>query len=360
MRDLGLYLHLPFCHARCGYCDFATFTGQEDKIEEYLGALEKEMAFYSHESIQTLFIGGGTPTVLNPDQISRLLESLKSHFGFSKLSEATVEANPESATPDVLKAYQHGGINRISFGLQSTQNTFLSKLDRLHSYEDFLRAHEAARGLGFKNINLDLIYGLPGQSMENWSQSLKDVLKLEPEHLSLYALKIEEGTKFQKDGVVLDDDLQADQYLLASPMLREAGYDHYEISNFCKPGFASRHNLKYWRNEPTLGLGVSAASFLEGIRRVNTRSLQIYLSDLKEGREITQESTELTTEKQVKENVMLGLRLKEGIDWGTVKSLNMPVFKSFLNQGWAAVEKGRYFLNPQGWLLSNQLFQFLV
>jgi oxygen-independent coproporphyrinogen-3 oxidase len=241
---VGLYIHIPFCQALCHYCDFVKFINRESQIDPYLNALAKEMCFYQGEILQTLYIGGGTPTVLRPEQIGRLLRSVHQSFDSSRLTEATVEANPESAEEDRLAAYLEGGINRLSLGLQSMENDLLNQLGRLHDREKFEQAFALSRRLGFKNINVDLMFGLPGQTIFHWEKTLQDVAALGPEHISTYALKIEHGTKLAHNQFVVDDDLQADMYLLASQTLTARGYIHYEISNFAKAGKESRHNLR--------------------------------------------------------------------------------------------------------------------
>ncbi len=357
---VGLYIHIPFCDAKCHYCDFVTFTDRASQIDPYLRALTMEMGFYPGTPVETLFIGGGTPTVLSPLQIEFLLSSLGEALDTSHLGEATVEANPESATEERLLAYQKGGVNRISFGLQSSDNSRLASLGRLHSHEKFVERFALARRLGFQNINVDLMFGLPGQSVGHWERTLRDVLALSPEHLSTYALKIEPGTKLAKDGAVVDQDEEADMYLLAAEMLTRAGYEHYEISNFAKPGFQSRHNLRYWQNEDTLGVGVSSASYVNGQRWKNTGKFQSYLESCLNGRPPEREETVMDPSARRKESLMLKLRLGRGVPKGELDELQIPTASIFVERGLASVQKGMYSLNRRGWLLSNLLFREMI
>ncbi|MCG3203509.1 MAG: Oxygen-independent coproporphyrinogen-III oxidase-like protein YqeR [Elusimicrobia bacterium] len=360
MKPIGLYVHIPFCDAKCHYCDFVTFTDRSSQITPYLEAVYGELSIYKGWPVRTLFIGGGTPTVLSPSQIEVLLSTIHSTMDTRLLTEATVEANPESATLDRLAAYRNGGINRLSFGLQSTNNALLKKMGRLHDIERFFHVYELARSLGFENINVDLMFGLPEQSLLDWEETLDRIRELSPEHVSTYALKIEPGTKFSAEGFKVNGDLEADMYLLASQKLRNWGYEHYEISNFAKPGKESRHNLLYWENQDTLGVGVSSTSYLGGRRFKNTTHLQTYLEASAKGQSVCQEETVLERGDRERETLMLNLRLKRGVASHLLDPLQLPIFKTFLDQGLAVLEKGMYSLTPKGWLLSNLLFQQLV
>jgi oxygen-independent coproporphyrinogen-3 oxidase len=356
----GLYVHIPFCHARCGYCDFATFTGQEQNIDRYLDALAVEMKAHGRPALQTIFIGGGTPTVLSPSQIQRLFRSIRESFDTRHVIESTVEANPESASVEVLSAYVDCGVNRISFGLQTTDNALLKKIDRLHTYEEFLERYELARALGIRNINIDLIFGLPDQTYHGWEATLKKVIALQPEHISAYALKVEEGTTFARDHVEAEPDMEADMYLAASRWLSQAGYEHYEISNFSKPGYRSRHNSLYWKNGSTIGVGLSAASHMGRRRWKNVRGLLDYMRSAQTGQAFHVDDVELDENEHFKENVMLNLRLREGVSVSTLEKAKVPVAAQFVNQGLAVLENDVFRLTPRGWLMSNQLFQYLV
>ena len=360
MKRAGLYVHVPFCDKRCDYCDFVTFADRPRQVDPYLTALDHELSRHAPARIETLFIGGGTPTALTVPQIDRLMASIHRHFDLSELGEATVEANPESANEERLAAYRRGGINRLSIGLQSADDATLARLGRLHDYQKFLRAYETARRVGFDNVNVDLMFGLPGQTPAQWRETVERVIALDPDHVSAYALKVENGTRFAKDGVDVDDDLEADMYLDASTALVAAGFEHYEISNFARPGRASRHNLRYWTNADTIGAGVSAAGFLDGVRWKNTSRFADYVRAGLEGRAPEREETALPADERQRELMMLNLRLREGVDAATLRRMNVPVLDAFLRRGWATETAGRYRLNPSGWLVSNQLFQHFV
>jgi len=357
---VGLYIHIPFCDAKCSYCDFVTFTDRHSQIDSYLKALANELLFYKGLSVKTIFIGGGTPTVLSPAQIDFLFSAVHRTMDTSPLTEATVEANPESATPEKLSAYKRAGINRLSFGLQTTRNSLLGKLGRLHTSETFFSVFNNARELGFDNINVDLMFGLPGQTNQDWEDTLADVEKIRPEHISAYALKIEPGTKMAKENITIDGDVEADMYLMASDFLVKKGFVHYEISNFARPGRESRHNLLYWENNDTIGVGVSSASYFEGKRFKNTSRLPAYLEACLNGRPPEREETILSNSDKRRESIMLQLRLREGVRMEMIQELKVPMASTFLKQGLATVEKGMYSLKPQGWLLSNLLFQQFV
>lgn len=356
----GLYLHIPFCHARCHYCDFATFTGREGQIDRYLAALAKEIGAFGPQSLETVFVGGGTPTVLEPTQWKVLFGDIERML-VEEGHEATVECNPESVTPEKLAAFRETGVNRLSFGLQATQDRLLKALNRVHDFARFETVFRQARAAGFDNLNVDLMYGLPGQTIEDWRDTLSCVLESGPEHISAYALSVEEDTVLDRTGVTADDDLQADMYEEAASVLESAGYVHYEISNFAKPGRECRHNLRYWRNQPTLGAGVSAAWFDGRVRRQNTDSLDDYLQAVEAGRSPVVEEAALAEPERVGEDLMLALRLKEGVAPAPqARLLYGSVLHRFRNLGFLTENNGHFRPTRQGWRLSNQLFQELL
>ena len=264
--SLSLYLHIPFCKHRCAYCDFNTYTSLLDLREAYADGLVAEMAQVAGEvrrPVHTIFFGGGTPSLMSPASLQRILDGVRTHFDLATSAEVTMEANPGTVDLKYLTAVSQAGINRLSFGVQSVISTELALLEREHDFATVVDAVAMARQVGLDNFNLDLIYGVPGQTLQSWEQSVRTVLDLDPTHLSLYCLTIEPGTPMQRwltNGRIQppDPDLAADQYELACELLAEHGYDHYEISNWAKPSQECEHNLTYWRNGDYLGLGAGA------------------------------------------------------------------------------------------------------
>lgn len=314
----GLYIHVPFCRARCGYCDFPSSSGQEGLIDSYLRALESEAARHSslRGTFGTLYIGGGTPSLLAPEQLKRLFSAAESLTGrVAGLAESTFEANPESLSPEKASLLKSCGVSRVSLGLQASQDRLLTRLGRIATSADFLRAFSSLRKAGFDNINADLMCGLPGQSDRDFSESLDWLLRLGPEHVSLYALEIHEGTPFHKAGISEEPEAAARMYERAAATLSGAGLERYEISNFALPGRESLHNLNYWEQGEYLGLGPGAASCLEGERRANTPGLEAYLDAASAGAPIPQQYSEKLEGRAKKaERIMLGLRKTAGIE----------------------------------------------
>jgi len=359
----GLYIHIPFCRSRCYYCDFTSSAGRLDLINPYIEALNQEAERCVNYPIDTLYIGGGTPSLFAPPQIEALFSLIEKNFGPVKdLKEATFEANPESLTPEKAALLRAAGINRASLGLQATQNTLLKKLGRPASFEDFLKAFGFLRRAGFDNINIDLMTGLPGQSLKDFRQSLSEALKLKPEHISFYALEVHEGTVFAKQGVREEPDMAADMYAEALPILKKAGFGHYEISNFAKPGKESVHNLNYWEQGDYIGLGAAAASHKAGERRGNTADLDIYIRTAGDAGGPANEYSESLTPRQRKaERVWLGLRKTSGI------VLPDDIFIEFKGEiealrlkGLIDVDGRRIKINEKYLYLSNVIFREFV
>ena len=314
-RSAGLYVHIPFCHARCGYCDFVTFTGKEDKINQYVSDLCEEVGLYQGASISTVFFGGGTPSLLESNHLQKIFKAIHQYLKIAPDAEITLEANPESITPEITQAWKEVGINRLSIGLQAFDNTLLKAMDRLHTVEEFLAAYQEVRQVQFDNLNIDLIYGFEGQTLGAWQETLAKTVALNPEHLSLYALKIEEHTPFAAKGIRVNDDTEAAMYEWARRYLESQGYEHYEISNFARPGKACRHNLIYWRQEDYLGIGVGAVGCVAGLRWENHKNLHDYHKDI-EANKLPRLSTENLAPQTLQfERLMLGLRLREGLSW---------------------------------------------
>lgn len=326
----GLYIHIPFCVAKCQYCDFTSYPGRSDQEKvTYLQALAKEVRIYARMlrestaygdmSLMSLYFGGGTPTCLTGGQLCFLLETIRENFSISAGAEITIEGNPGTLDLAKLLDLRQGGFNRLSLGAQSFHQQELSMLGRIHTASETRQAYQWAREAGFTNIGLDLMYGLPGQDLEHWRANLLTALSLAPEHLSLYQLKIEEGTPFYKrlsQGNLQEfpEDLAAIMYEEAIQTLTRAGYHHYEISNFAIPGRESRHNQLYWRNEEYLGLGAGAAGYLLGVRYRNEAVLTSYEALLNQGRRAVASEEFINPELQMAEAIFLGLRLVEGLD----------------------------------------------
>ena len=314
----GLYVHVPFCRAKCGYCDFASAPGAPEEIDRYLDALAAEAAGRASlkGSFSTLYAGGGTPSVLSAGQLRRLLDIITSLTGpLASLAEATFEANPESLDDEKAALLKKAGAGRVSLGLQAAQDRLLRTLGRVALKDDFLRAFAALRAAGFDNLNADLMCGLPGQTMEDLRGSLDLLLGLAPEHVSLYALEVHEGTAFHAAGVREEPELSASMYEAAAGALGAAGLRRYEISNFARPGRESLHNLNYWDQGEYLGLGPSAASYLDGVRSANTASSAEYAGAALAGLPVPQQYSEkLVGRARRAEKLMLGLRRTDGIE----------------------------------------------
>ncbi|HBA60358.1 MAG TPA: hypothetical protein DCZ92_06005 [Elusimicrobia bacterium] len=314
----GLYVHIPFCRSKCGYCDFASAAGQEDRIDDYLAALAREASAYSGlaGSFGTLYIGGGTPSLLSAAQLEKLFAALAPLTGpVAGLAESTFEANPESLDAHKAALLKSAGLNRISLGLQAWQDALLKKLGRIAMNSDFLKAYRALRAAGFANISADLMCGLPGQSLADFTLSLERLLDLKPEHVSLYALEVHENTPFGAAGVKEAPEEAAAMYEAAAGLLKRAGLPRYEISNFARPGRASAHNLNYWDQGEYLGLGAAAASYLGGERRANTADTAAYARAAISGAEIPLQYRETLSGRAIRaEKLMLGLRKTAGIE----------------------------------------------
>ena len=318
MESLGLYVHIPFCKRKCTYCDFVSYPGSEAKFDSYIDALIREARLYEEalfsREVDTVFIGGGTPSMLSPTQFRRLAEGLKSCCNW-KADEFTVEANPETVDGEKLAAFAQCGVNRLSMGLQTHDNAVLQRIGRRHTWEDFLRAYEMASKL-IPNINVDTIFALPGQTLDGYLETLSRVISLNPKHVSSYALKLEPGTPLEKSFSGEDEELDRAMYHAGIKTLETVGLMQYETSNFAVPGYECRHNLKYWMGEEYLGLGVAAYSCLSGekpVRFGNTRGLDEYIWLVDSGEKPVSETETLSDKDAREEYVMLRLRLKTGI-----------------------------------------------
>lgn len=322
-NGINLYIHIPFCKSKCRYCGFFSQVGKESCLPSYFQALEKEITSYKQRlqnyQISSIYIGGGTPSLVNPDSIEKILNSCKENFDIKPDAEISIEANPETITSPKLEQYKKMGINRLSLGLQAWQDNLLQYLGRNSQTKDFLKAYDLARKAGFININVDLIFGIPNQTIDDWNESLEQVTKLNPEHISCYSLEIDEKSVFGKlyeQGrlEVLDEKHDRKMYRLARKKLKNAGYNHYEISNFAKSGFECRHNLDFWNYQQYIGFGAAAHSFFENSRYSNIYSIEDHVKNLLSGKLILEDSKQVILKKQMIEFTILGLRLIEGLN----------------------------------------------
>ena len=369
-RPLGLYIHIPFCKQKCAYCDFYSLAGSESRMDTYTDALcadlTEQSQYVGSYRVDTVYFGGGTPSYLGEKRLVRILKTILKKYTVEKDAEITLEANPDSAADwKAMRSLRRAGFNRISLGMQSACDEELRDIGRIHTAAQTRLAVESCRKAGFENLSLDLIYGLPRQTMERWQENLAAAVALQPEHLSCYGLKVEEGTPLfaRKDSACLpDDEAQADFYLYTVDYLRAAGYAQYEISNFARPGKESRHNLKYWQLGEYMGFGPGAHSDLGGVRYAYDRSLDAYIRGVTAHAPIFSEQDRIPPADRDTEWVMLGLRTVSGLDPREFERRfrrRFACFLPFLNQcaqaGYALEEEGRWHLTPKGFLLSNQI-----
>jgi oxygen-independent coproporphyrinogen-3 oxidase len=372
----GIYLHIPFCRHRCNYCDFNTYVGLNDLYEPYVRALQQEIIRTLPESVPaaTLFFGGGTPSLLSPEWLGDLIRTCRDHFGLLETSEVTVECNPGTVDVAYLHALRAQGVNRLSFGAQSADAGELKLLGRIHDFSDVAAAISAAREAGFDNVNLDLIFGLPNQTLNTWQHTLDAALALDPEHISLYALIVEQGTPMYdwvRRGEVPtpDPDAAADMYDYAEASMARAGFSHYEISNWCKPGHECAHNLIYWRNEPYYGLGAGAHSSNISRRRWNVRRPADYVARIEHGESVEMGHEDISPSTSRGETMMLGLRLLEGgisparfaARYGApIDQFYAAELRDGLQRGLLEITLERVRLTPKGHFLSNQALMLFV
>ena len=331
MYKLGLYIHIPFCARKCYYCDFASYPGMLDEADAYIDAVIKEAhlqkEYINKYTIDTVFIGGGTPSILSSAQIKKLICGLRNVLNIDA-DEFTVEANPETVNEEKIRAYNDTGINRISIGMQSHDNSVLEAIGRRHTFEDFQKAYELAQ-THIGNVNVDTIFGLPGQSVENYRETIKRLIKLAPQHISCYSLKLEEGTKLYSTYSGADEETDRQMYHDAVKMLKAAGYVHYETSNFSLPGYECKHNLKYWNGSEYIGLGTAASSYDIHSRRTNNSDLHEYIESAAKGEIPIAEKIGLSLSDREQEYIMLHLRLSRGIRF---KEYSYSFEKDFLNE----------------------------
>lgn len=368
-----LYVHVPFCVNKCHYCAFVSGTPQAGELAEYPELLMREFQLHPPltGALDSIYFGGGTPSLLQATQLGRLLEGIAARTGISNLAEITLEANPGTVDQTSLTAFRDTGINRISLGIQSFNDLFLECLGRIHSTEQSRQTFLEARTAGFDNISIDLIHSLPGQSLAQWRAELLHAINLSPEHVSIYGLTIEEGTPFARiypsgSREPVDDDLSADMFELADELMTEAGFEHYEIANYARPGFRSQHNSGYWKRDGYLGLGVAAHSFLReghGTRFSNPDNLEAYRHGVTSGQLIRVGEHRLTQLDAMAEYMFLGLRLSEGVsmpaferEFGrSFESVYGSITADLVNPGFIIQSGCSFSLTKKGMLLSNQV-----
>ena len=380
-NEIGIYIHIPFCMKKCFYCDFVSYANKEDMIEKYIKALEKEIKIKAEENkllkINTIYIGGGTPSFIDSKHIVYIINAIKESFNVKENAEITIEVNPGTVTKNKLEDYIKCGINRISIGLQTTNNELLKQIGRIHTYEQFLETYNLIRMVGFNNINVDLMLALPNQTIKDLEDSLNKVIMLKPEHISVYSLILEEKTKLYdlvESGKLelLDESIERNMYWKVKNILEQNGYKHYEISNFAKQGYESKHNLNCWNQEEYLGMGVAAHSYLNNKRYSNTENLEQYINKLldEEGikNDIVTVHEEQTLEDKQKEYMLLGLRKIEGVKISDFKNkfVQNPIYifrkelDKLVKEDLIQVEDNNIKLTKIGLDLANLVFEEFV
>lgn len=368
----SLYIHIPFCKNKCFYCDFPSYSCMENSIDEYLKALEKEAKLRVKDTYDTIFIGGGTPTYLSERQIGKLGDII-SNIKISENCEFTMEGNPGTLTKEKLRIMKDIGVNRLSMGLQSTNDDLLKAIGRIHKYEDFLKNYNDARDIGFENINADLIFGLPEQSLEDYKKSIKSLIDLELDHISAYSLIIEEGTKFynlyNKDKLELpDEDLERSMYRITLEELYKGGYHQYEISNFSKEGKECRHNIVYWTLDNYLGIGSSSASYFSHKRLKNVNNIDEYIERMNNDDNAIEEIIENSIEDDMEEFVFMGLRMIKGISIDEfykrynkkIEDVYGDVISKYSSMNLLKVANGNMFLTKKGIEVSNYIMSDFI
>lgn len=373
-KPVGIYVHLPFCASRCAYCDFCSTADRADLIPRYQAALTRHMEEFAPRLegylADTVYFGGGTPSWYGAKNLIRLFDVMKKRFRVLVDAEVTLEANPDSVTEKDLRLLRREGFNRISIGVQSANDAILRFLGRRHSWDQAVQAAEAARAAGFDNLSLDLIYGLPAQTREDWADTLARALALAPRHLSCYGLKLEEGTplwQYRDSPSIPDDDTQADMYLYTVDTLAAAGYQQYEISNFAQKGYVSRHNLKYWTLAEYAAFGASGASYMSGRRFTYLPDPEGYIRAVESGDSVVSELEDVSLYEQAAEYIMLGMRTTAGIAPQEYESRYQnsfqpleSLFQGYVRLGLAKQAGDRWHFTPQGFLLSNRLIGELL
>ena len=373
MKEIALYVHIPFCKQKCMYCDFPSYSGKEKYMDIYVDALNKEILEKAKKyTIRSIFVGGGTPSYLDEKELKSLLVTLNK-LKFKENIEFTIECNPGTLTKEKLIIMKDHNVNRLSIGLQSTNNSLLKDIGRIHTYEIFKNNFLLARELGFENINVDLMFGLPNQSLEEWKNTLLEIIKLNPEHISAYSLIIEEGTCFYKlyesNKLNLpDEETERRMYTVTREILSKNNYNQYEISNYSKKNRECFHNKIYWKCEDYLGVGVSASSFMNNVRFKNIDNIEEYIKNINENKSIEEEVHKNSLEDSMEEFVFMGLRMINGINIcefeerfnRSIYDVYAEVIKKHIDEELLANEKGNIYLTPKGIELSNYVMSDFI
>lgn len=375
MTEIELYIHIPFCIKKCNYCDFLSFPSSMIERENYVNALTNEIAWVGNSilpekdiSVRSIFFGGGTPSILSASHMERILSTIKKSFAVKEEAEISMEANPGTLDGEKLRGYREAGFNRLSIGLQSTDDMCLKKLGRIHTYQQFEENYKQARDAGFSNINIDLMSALPGQTLSSYENTLQIVTSLEPEHISSYSLILEEGTPFYEDETLIHqlpgEKEERLMYERTKELLGLCGYERYEISNYAKPGKECIHNLGYWDNVPYLGFGLGASSYWKGARFSNTTNMTSYLACQEVPFEKREDYHLLSIQEQMEEYMFLGLRKMNGVKKDTflerfhhsMEEIYGNVIKKYKNMSLLYEEEGRIALTDHGIDVCNQIF----
>ncbi len=373
MKNLGLYIHIPFCESKCYYCDFLSFSKNDHRIDNYISYLRKEIKLYSSKlndyKLKTIFIGGGTPSYIEAKHIYNILEDVFRYFNVRDLEEISIEANPKTLSDNKLYIYNECGINRISIGAQSLDDNILNNIGRIHTKKDFINCLNRLKKHGFVNINVDIMFNLPNQGIDNVLSTLNDIIKLDIKHISFYSLKIEKGTlfykKYNKGQLNLpNEEIERDMYHLGIKLLEQNGYKQYEISNFSKINYECKHNLFYWELKPYLGVGLGAHSNIEDKRWSNLEQFEKYFKKIDENNLPIKVCDSISQMEKMSEFIILGLRLNKGISIKQFKKrfgINLPndyieKIKKFQKQGLIDITKDRVYLTNKGRDLSNLVF----
>lgn len=382
MKEIGIYVHIPFCMQKCSYCDFVSYVGKEKQVKTYIEALKKEIEMISQQmdkkewSISTIYIGGGTPSFIDSNYIVEIMQTIQSCFKVSKEVEITIEVNPGTITIEKLKQYRQIGINRISIGLQVVQDSLLKKIGRIHTYAQFLQTYQNIKLVGFTNQNVDLMLGLPGQTLRQLEESVKAILELEPTHISVYSLIIEENTPIEKQIrqgklTIPEEETERTMYWRVKELLQEKGYIHYEISNFAKKGYCSKHNKNCWEQKEYLGFGVAAHSYFNKKRYSNEIAIEAYIKNIQEGKiEKNKQIHEIQNkEDEQKEYMLLGLRkLDSGVCIQNFKQkfgenpifLYHTVLEKLVKKGLIKIDLDKIVLTKRGIDLANLVWEEFV